>query len=227
MVGSWAHTHTREQPHSPSPSTAARHTPPPCQAFINTAERRPAPDGPDRLLYVVMLCAAVPCCAVQRGNLFADTSTRARATIAELGARFIRPGSVILVHGHSRVVLALLQRAVASVSGWCGVLRGRGCAVLWQGEVGWESVSVPVKLSRSRVRGMGGLVQRHAHLSARATQNMWWLLLLLRVQDINFSVIVTEGRPDGTGETMARQLDALGVPVTLVLDSGVAYALER
>jgi len=47
------------------------------------------------------------------------------------------------------------------------------------------------------------------------------------VQDINFSVIVTEGRPDGTGETMARQLDALGVPVTLVLDSGVAYALER
>jgi translation initiation factor eIF-2B subunit alpha len=47
------------------------------------------------------------------------------------------------------------------------------------------------------------------------------------LQDINFSVIVTEGRPDGTGETMARQLDSLGVPVTLVLDSGVAYALER
>ena len=51
--------------------------------------------------------------------------------------------------------------------------------------------------------------------------------VLCFVQDINFSVIVTEGRPDGTGETMARQLDALGVPVTLVLDSGVAYALER
>jgi translation initiation factor eIF-2B subunit alpha len=58
-----------------------------------------------------------------------------------------------------------------------------------------------------------------------------WLVLLLLLgvvlQDINFSVIVTEGRPDGTGESMARQLDALGVPVTLVLDSGVAYALER
>lgn len=46
-------------------------------------------------------------------------------------------------------------------------------------------------------------------------------------QDINFSVVVTEGRPDGTGQTMARALDALGLPVTLVLDSGVAYALER
>jgi hypothetical protein len=53
---------------------------------------------------------------VQRGNLFADTSTRARATIAELGARFIRRGSVILVHGYSRVVLALLRQAVSSVS---------------------------------------------------------------------------------------------------------------
>lgn len=40
---------------------------------------------------------------------------RARATIAELGARFIRPGSMLLVHGHSRVVLALLRRAVAQV----------------------------------------------------------------------------------------------------------------
>ena len=53
--------------------------------------------------------------AVQRGNHFAETSVRARATIAELGARFIRPGSLVLVHGHSRVVLALLRRAVAQV----------------------------------------------------------------------------------------------------------------
>jgi hypothetical protein len=54
---------------------------------------------------------------IERGNQFADTSIRARATIAELGARFIRPGCVLLTHGMSRVVLALLQRAVASVSG--------------------------------------------------------------------------------------------------------------
>lgn len=53
---------------------------------------------------------------MQRGNYFAETSVRARATIAELGARFIRPGSILLVHGHSRVVLALLRKAVAQVS---------------------------------------------------------------------------------------------------------------
>jgi hypothetical protein len=53
---------------------------------------------------------------IERGNQFADTSIRARATIAELGARFIRPGCLLLTHGMSRVVLALLQRAVASVS---------------------------------------------------------------------------------------------------------------
>ena len=56
------------------------------------------------------------------------------------------------------------------------------------------------------------------------------VLALLRravAQGINFSVVVTEGRPDGTGQSMARALDELGVPVTLVLDSGVAYALER
>lgn len=55
------------------------------------------------------------CSVRQRGNQFADTSIRARASIAELGARFIRPGCVLLTHGMSRVVLALLQRAVASV----------------------------------------------------------------------------------------------------------------
>ncbi|GBF99985.1 translation initiation factor eIF-2B subunit alpha [Raphidocelis subcapitata] len=96
---------------------------------------------------------------IERGNRFADISIRARQAIAELGARFVRHGSTLLTHGHSRVVLALLQRAVA--------------------------------------------------------------------QGINFSVVVTEGRPDGTGQSMARALDGLGVPVTLVLDSGVAYALER
>lgn len=53
---------------------------------------------------------------MQRGNYFAETSVRARAMIAEVGARFIRPGSMLLVHGHSRVVLALLRKAVAQVS---------------------------------------------------------------------------------------------------------------
>ncbi len=58
-----------------------------------------------------LLTALAPV-APQRGNHFAETSTRARQTIAELGARFIRNGMRVLAHGHSRVVLALLRLAV-------------------------------------------------------------------------------------------------------------------
>ena len=46
-------------------------------------------------------------------------------------------------------------------------------------------------------------------------------------QGIQFSVVVTEGRPDETGLTMARALDDMGVPVDIILDSAIAYALER
>ena len=46
------------------------------------------------------------------------------------------------------------------------------------------------------------------------------------MQGAQFTVVVTEGRPDETGLTMARALDELHIPVTAVLDSGVAYALE-
>lgn len=47
------------------------------------------------------------------------------------------------------------------------------------------------------------------------------------VQGRHFSVIVTEGRPDETGLSMARALDELRIPVTVVLDCGVGYAMER
>jgi len=96
---------------------------------------------------------------IERGRHFAETSKRARATIAEHGERFIRPGFTVLCHGHSRVVLAVLRRAASA---------GR-----------------------------------------------------------QFSVIVTEGRPDETGLGMARLISELGVPVTMVLDSAVGYIMEE
>jgi translation initiation factor 2B subunit (eIF-2B alpha/beta/delta family) len=68
------------------------------------------------------LCAG---CPPQRGNHFAETSIKARQAISELGARFIRTGCSVLVHGHSRVVLALLSRAVAQVGAVAGLL---GCS---------------------------------------------------------------------------------------------------
>ena len=96
---------------------------------------------------------------IERGNQFAETSTKARAAIAEAGARFIPGGAVVLVHGYSRVVLALLRRVQASAN--------------------------------------------------------------------NFSVVVTEGRPDGTGVSMAKALAEMGIPATLILDAAVAYVMGR
>ncbi|GAB4820971.1 hypothetical protein N2152v2_008017 [Parachlorella kessleri] len=96
---------------------------------------------------------------IERGQHFSETSKRARATIADLGERFVRSGDTVLCHGHSRVVLSVLRRAASA---------GK-----------------------------------------------------------QFSVIVTEGRPDETGLIMARLLEELRVPVTVILDSGVGYAIER
>ena len=52
---------------------------------------------------------------MQRGNDFAATSIRARAMISELGARFIRHGSVVMTHAYSRVVLEVFKKAVQQV----------------------------------------------------------------------------------------------------------------
>ncbi|KAK2076372.1 hypothetical protein QBZ16_000897 [Prototheca wickerhamii] len=96
---------------------------------------------------------------IERGRHFAETSKRARATIAEEGQRFIRSGFTILCHGLSRVVLAILRKAAAA-----------------------------------------------------GTQ---------------FSVILTEGRPDETGITTARAISDLHVPTSVILDSGVGYCMDR
>eukprot|EP01026_Neomeris_dumetosa_P022302 TRINITY_DN1923_c0_g1_i11.p1 TRINITY_DN1923_c0_g1~~TRINITY_DN1923_c0_g1_i11.p1 ORF type:complete len:356 (-),score=36.69 TRINITY_DN1923_c0_g1_i11:602-1621(-) len=96
---------------------------------------------------------------IQRGEQFTQLSTQARKTAAELGARFIHNGSIVLLHGFSRVVSTLLERAVC--------------------------------------------------------------------QGKTFRVIVTEGRPDGAGIDMARHLKEIGLQVTMILDTAVAYMMER
>ena len=62
----------------------------------------------------LLLTAAIGC--LQRGKQFAETSTRARQTIAELGAGFVHQDAVVMVHGYSRVALALLQQVANNVS---------------------------------------------------------------------------------------------------------------
>ena len=46
-------------------------------------------------------------------------------------------------------------------------------------------------------------------------------------QGTQFSVILTEGRPDETGITTARAISDLHVPTSVILDSGVGYCMDR
>jgi len=48
---------------------------------------------------------------LERGERFAEFSTQARDRIASVGSPFVREGSVVLTHGRSKVVEALLLRA--------------------------------------------------------------------------------------------------------------------
>ena len=48
---------------------------------------------------------------LERGERFAEFSTRSRSRIAMVGSPFVREGSVVLTHGRSKVVEALLLRA--------------------------------------------------------------------------------------------------------------------
>lgn len=121
-----------------------------CELFLRYTTRTSAIENED--------FATAKARIIERGKQFAETSTRARHTIAELGAGFVHHDAVVMVHGFSRVALALLQQ-----------------------------------------------VADHG---------------------VQFSVVVTEGRPDSTGLAMATALSKMKVPCTIVLDSAVAFALE-
>ncbi|CAD7703095.1 unnamed protein product [Ostreobium quekettii] len=49
---------------------------------------------------------------IQRGDAFTEISINARQRIGKLGARFVSPGSTVLIHGFPRVVLCILQEAL-------------------------------------------------------------------------------------------------------------------
>lgn len=46
-------------------------------------------------------------------------------------------------------------------------------------------------------------------------------------QGRQFSVFVTESQPDNTGRQMAKDLQAVGIPCTVILDAAVGYIMER
>ncbi|PRP83632.1 translation initiation factor eIF-2B alpha subunit [Planoprotostelium fungivorum] len=100
---------------------------------------------------------------IAKGQEYVKISETSRNKIGSLAAAFIRDGMTVLIHGYSRVVMAVLARAVND---------GK-----------------------------------------------------------RFSVYVTEARPKvddtTTGSASAAKLQEMGVPVTLVLDSAVAYIMDH
>lgn len=95
---------------------------------------------------------------IRQGQKYAEEALTYRKKIAELTVGFIKDGSVILTHSHSRVVIQTL---------------------------------------------------------------------LLAHKQKRISVFVTEARPRGLGIKTAEALIAAGVPCTVVLDSAVAYVMDK
>jgi len=52
-------------------------------------------------------------------------------------------------------------------------------------------------------------------------------LLILAAKDTHFEIIILEGRPDASGAKAAARYAKAGIPITVVLDSAMAYVMER
>ena len=74
-----------------------------CELFLRYTTRTSAIENEDFRVTKARL--------IERGNQFADTSTRARSAIADAGSRFLTNGCTVLCHGFSRVIVDILSRA--------------------------------------------------------------------------------------------------------------------
>jgi len=52
-------------------------------------------------------------------------------------------------------------------------------------------------------------------------------LLLKAAEQTDFEIIILEGRPDASGAKAAKVYQSAGIPTTVVLDSAMAYVMER
>ena len=128
------------------------------QRCSHTCTRTQLPSVPLALLVPQHLCLLPPS--------HAETSKRARATIAELGERFIGKGSTVLAHGHSRVAIAILRRAAMAVSaayewswadlaGWGGCRGGRSADGAVPGARAHSRAAIAI-LRQAATRGLAG-----------------------------------------------------------------------
>mmetsp|Transcript_6876 Transcript_6876/g.13700 ORF Transcript_6876/g.13700 Transcript_6876/m.13700 type:complete len:318 (+) Transcript_6876:83-1036(+) len=78
-----------------------------CEVFINYVTRS-ATEFP-----VGVSFDQVKTVLVQRGEIFAERLVHSRDRLASFGWKFIKNGSVVMIHGYSRAVMEVLRRAAA------------------------------------------------------------------------------------------------------------------
>ncbi|MPC29388.1 translation initiation factor eIF-2B subunit alpha-like isoform X1 [Portunus trituberculatus] len=68
----------------------------------------------------------------------------------------------------------------------------------------------------------GMIILTHSH-----SRNVLAVMTEAVKQGRQFSVFVTESQPDNSGRCMAKALEAVGIPCTVILDAAVGYIMER
>jgi translation initiation factor eIF-2B subunit alpha len=82
--------------------------------------------------------------------------------------------------------------------------------------------------ARKRIAEVGrSFIQDGARVLTHAKSRVVMELLCRAAETKNFSVYVTEGRPECAGYYTARKLSEKGIPVSIVLDSGVAALMDK
>lgn len=82
--------------------------------------------------------------------------------------------------------------------------------------------------SRKRIAEIGrSFIRDGAVVLTHARSRVVMDLLSRAAETKNFSVIVTEGRPECSGYFTSKKLSDLGIPVWMVLDSAVAAVIEK
>mmetsp|Transcript_25100 Transcript_25100/g.32595 ORF Transcript_25100/g.32595 Transcript_25100/m.32595 type:complete len:324 (+) Transcript_25100:55-1026(+) len=82
--------------------------------------------------------------------------------------------------------------------------------------------------SRERIAGFGkGFVRENCVVMTHSFSRVVLAIFKTAMEsNKNFSVIIPEGRPEGSGHTAAEKYAAEGIPTTVILDSAVAYYME-
>lgn len=82
--------------------------------------------------------------------------------------------------------------------------------------------------ARDRIASTGkAFIQPGARVLTHGWSSVVSSLLIQAAEDTHFEMIVLEGRPDASGAKAAKNLARAGIPTTVVLDSAMAYVMER